>query len=575
MAISLNDIKNNDTVSSIKQKTNAQELADTKKAQSIQAYQNETSNQQRGTNLIYKRYTYTIESFDIIHPAITQDLGKVDEPGVLKLLTDSITNITLTKSEDEMLTPVFKIQMTIPPTVKEFIMNNKQGLKFRLRMQCSYSYGNDEITTGANAANDVINAIFVTYTQDESDFSDMPLFKQNVEMQGLGDAAANLSAYTDQYELFLWKEGHVEALRKIVNNVYSNTDIMSVLVQCFNEYGIDSLLISPPDNKTQYSQIMIPPLNLMNLPKFIDENYGLYYRGTTFFYDFRCLYVLNRNGICDAYEEGEYKRTIITIAHSGTADTKRTGVADDPNAGQYYIFADGNNIHISNPSKTNDVINGGNMYIIDSRNGSTVDLSNASDPNGNYRLIEDKFGNSFNKGQYASNILEENLKVTIAFDDYDMNIFTPNKEFVFNFMDSNKYKYSGTYRLYSEKIALVRRGKQLHISGVYSFTWKRGMDEAERISLTESVYGPNINTEKSTDPTGASKAPTPLGDTSKFTSNPDVTVPFDCNVDSAFTAKKNDITSKVTDFKKPSLPPVPLAEKAKGALSTQKSKLKR
>lgn len=570
MVASYNVIKPDDSLTVIKAKLKAQEAEKNQQQQTEQELANDDMSKRQGSSLAYKRFKYRLVSFDIMHPSITADMGLVEEPGVLKLFPDAVTSILLVRMEDTMLNPVFELKVTIPPIIKEFIMDNKNEVKFRIRFQSIYTYESEALSSVGEIANDILNDIFVTYTQDESDFGDMPLYKHTISMQELVNAASNLSAYNDTYSLFLWKEGHVEALRKIVNNVYSNTDILSVLIQCFNEYGIDSLLISPPDNKTQYSQIIIPPLNLMNLPSFIDENYGLYYRGTTFFYDFRCLYVLNKNGICDAYEEGEYKRTIITIANSGDSDTKRVGVAEDPESEEYFIFGHSNNLRIKNPSKINDIINGGNMYIIDSRNAKTVDLSNPNDSQGTYRVMEDKFGNSFNKGQYVSNILEENLKISIEFEDYDINIFTPNKEFVFNFTDSTKYKYSGTYRLYSEKIGFFKRGHDFFVSGMYNFTWKRGMDEAERTTLNEKVYGPNIEVTETESENKAATPPQPMAETDNSVNmNSDVTVPFDCNTDPAFQYVENTEPSPVTDYKTPSKAPVPLSEKAEKATTTE------
>ena len=567
-------VKPDDSLSTIKSKVNSQEKVVNDKNEEQNKRKNEENKENESYSLIYKRYKYIVESLDILHPDITFDMGNVAEEGVLKLLPEAIDAIIIEREYDKLLNPILEVKLTLPPLIKKFIIERKNDIKFRLRIQSVYYPIDDngmvdETRTGIY--NDIINDIFVTYTVDENEFGDEFLYNKSVETQDLKSAASILSNYTESYSLFLWKVGHVEALRRVVNGVYSNSNIVSVLVRCFNEYGIDKVLISPPDNQTQYSQIVIPPLHIMNLPKFIDENYGLYYRGTTFFYDFRCLYVLNRNGFCDAYENGEYKRTIITVVGSGISDTKRLGVAKNEEYEESYLFAFSNDMGIMNPSKVNDIISGSNMYVIDSRNNRTSDINN---PNGTgtYRIMEDKFGNAYNKGQYVSNVLEENLKINASFQDYDLNIFTPNKEFVFNFTDSARIGYCGTYRLYGEKVILKRNGTNMLISGSYSFTWKRAMDESERISLTEKVYGPNIETESANDKTVGSETPKPLSETDKTQSNPEVTVPFDPEKDEAFKKKEENTATAVTDYKVPSKAPIPLYDRQKENTSSDSKK---
>lgn len=570
-----NKIQPNDDLTVIKAKLAAQEKYVNTKQQQENKSENEKNESSNGFSLSYKRYRYVIDAIEVMHPDITYDMGNVEEPGVLKLLQESVSAIYIVRMIDTMIQPVFELKIMLPPIIKQFIIDRKNEIKFRVRIQSVYSFtsesqssnpdGSTELSSTENDIyDDIINDIFVTYTLDENDFGDRPLYEETIEVQSLQSAASNLSNYTEDYSLFLWKEGHVEALRKVINGVYSNSNISSVLIQCFNDYGIQGLLISPPDNQTEYGQIIIPPLHLMNLPKFIDENYGLYYRGSTFFYDFRCLYVLNKNGVCDAYEDGEYKRTIITITGSARSDTKRLGVSEDVETQEYYLFGYTNDMKIINPAKVNDVINGGSLYIIDSRNNRTSDLNNPSDDKTTHRIIEDKYGNSFNKGQYAMNILEENLKLSITFMDYNTKIFTPNKEFVFNFVDNSRYKYCGTYRLYSEKIGLKRNGTEFRITGQYNFTWKRAMDESERVSLTEKVFGPDITVSTESNETTKtektpSETPKPVSESKTSNESSDVTQPFDVNKDEAFKKKEKDTTTAVTDYKKPSGKPRPPA----------------
>lgn len=490
------------TLADVQNSVKASERNSANKQQSQNLYNNQTSASWITNMLDYKPYEYRVSGFDIYHEDLSSDEGATN--GTVRLLGIAVSNVYIYRDYDKMIQPVLQVKLSIPPLLKKFIINKKNEVKYRLRIDTVYT--NEPSSANPNGDNSeitnaFINGTFVSYTNDEDNFKGEEDYRE--ASKNLGKLADNINNYSENINIFLWAEGSVELLRKLVNNNYTNTNVASVLVNILNENGISNVLMSPPENKTNYPQLLIPPTYIMNLTSFIDEKFGLYYGGTTFFYDFNKLYILNKGATkCDASEQGEYTKILINIPDSGSkSSSKRIGVADDSENKEYIVYAKEENVDLNTPSKSNDVVNGGNMYIVNTQTATTTELSNANDSGGTYRLVNDNYGNSFNKGKQVAEVMENTLKLAITIEEYDTSIFTPNKEYIINFEKADMKKYSGTYRLNSEKVIMSKKGDKLRISGNFIFTWKSG-DGAESggsgsgglstPSMTGSVFAPNV-----------------------------------------------------------------------------------
>lgn len=410
------------------------------------------------------RYRYRVESFQIIIPG---------QENPIELLTDAIEAIFLTQLYDDAIHPILEIRTLLPPKVHEQLVKNKNTAKIRFRMV--------SVDQNTAAYSDILNDTFAILMDDESVFQDAKLYdKTNRVTNGgkpvtEGKGPYNINDYTESYMISLWREPDLIAMRKTVNEVYNNCTISSVLGHILSNAGISKTLISPLNNNKQYGQLIIPPMNLMNVFDYLQETYGTYYFGTMYFYDFRCLYVLNKSGVCDCYEDGEYKRTILSIMDSTELMQKATGTFESVERQEYVSYIDTENVKINTPSTMEDVISGNNVTIVDPKNNETTEVSGAGSQRGigNTKIVSDKFGNDFNKSVMLSEINERNLHLSMYI--YDHNIFsmTPNKEFVVNFSDKAKGKYNGFYRLMSAITIFSKTGNLFNCIGQYEFCKKQ------------------------------------------------------------------------------------------------------
>lgn len=462
-------------------------------------------NNQFRSNMQNHRYRYRVDAWQVLIPG--------QEP--IDMVPSAIQNIFLTQLYDEAIHPILEIKTLLPPRLHEAIVNHKNDVNIRFRLVAV------DINNQNSGYHDIINDTFIVLIDDEAPFQESKLYDKTNEAQGgkgSGTSSGikaedkhwyNVSDYTESYEISLWRERDLIAMRKTVNEIYNDCTLSSALGHILGNAGIDKMLISPLNNDKQYPQVIIPPMNLMNVFEYLQQTYGTYYFGTMSFYDYRCLYILNKSGACDCYEQGEYRKTIITAIDNSNSSSKATGTFESPDEQEYVMYVDPENISVQTPSTTQDLIAGNNVTIVDSGNNETTEVSGAGKQRGmgNSTIVSDKFGNDFNKSVMLSEINERNLHLSCYLLDHDLFAMTPNKEFVVYFTDKEKGKYNGYYRLTSAVAAFTKAGGMFNCAGQYDFAFKSGLGSDE-VQLLDAKVNPNIQIEQPK-AKGPSNTPTP------------------------------------------------------------------
>jgi hypothetical protein len=423
---------------------------------------NNTVSGKTKSNLKNYSFKYIVKTLQLMIPG--------EEP--LDILVNAVQRIILTKEYDEGIHPVLEIDTLLPPVIHKKIVKNKTECNIRLRIQkTKYSKGNGE----AMASKDWINDVFQIITDDDTDFDAENEYNEVNEKFGPGGKASfNINDYTDSYILSLWKQSDIEAMRSVVNVIKNNATVSTTIADVYGKSGIKKILISPLDNDNSYPEIIIPPMNLMNLPNYLEKIYGTYYSGTTVFLDYRCLYFLSRNGVCDAKENGEYTRTVFRIPKAKSNNQYNSGTMDDATNKVYYIYLTNERIDFNAPGGSTDAISGNNVAVIDSTNNQTVAVEGVGTQrgSGNSKVSADNYSNEFNKASMLSKVAEESAIATVTLADYDEDAITPNKEFIIYFEDSKLQNRNGFYRLTSSSVYLTKTANEFDIVGSHRLVFK-------------------------------------------------------------------------------------------------------
>ena len=444
-------------------------------------------------------YKYRVKKFQLLIP---------DEDPI-NLLPEAIDMITLIKEYDAAYHPILQVTTLLPPLIYQKIKNKKDEVQFRLRiLKCQFTKGGSE-----NKKKEFINETFNIIMNEDTDFKDEELYKDaNPAAKDQGaktKTVFGLNDYTLQYTFYFWKKSDLDTMRKTVNGIFSETDISTVMGNLLSDSDVKKVLISPMDNETSYSEIRLPPMALLKVPEYLDRVYGLYYSGSYVFLDYRCLYFLSRNGVCDAKEDDEYTRTIMKVAKANDSKKNSSGIKEDKENKFYLIDVSPDVINIVEPGKTDNYANGGdNSKSINSSAGESVEMENLSGNSNNSdgKVKSNNYGNPYTLTVDACNTIEKSRVAMVQLYDYDEDAFTPNKEFVITF-DDKKYKdKNGFYRIVESRHILVKSSSNdLEITGEHKFVYKAPI-EVEYSDEEDQNKGPSVNV--------TNVAATPAADTS-------------------------------------------------------------
>ena len=443
----------------------------------------------KGSNQIMNyKHKYKVTTYQVLIPG--------EEP--ITMPTNVINKMIITKLYDQCIHPILEIHTLLPPKLHDKIIKNKNEAKIRLRFQVeAYDYTQKKIGT-----DDYINDTFCIYTEDDAGFKEEPEYDDANRQRGKSNY--NVADYNAEYILSLWSQTDLDAMRQVVNAVYQNCTISTALGKIYGQAGIKKILISPMDNQNSYAELRIPPMNLMNIIDYMEKVYGTYYNGTTQFLDYRCLYIMSKNGVCDAYEKGEYKRTIFIVPKSNKYETMKSGTAKDSRNKIFYVFLEPDCIGSTSPSAADDAIEGNNLTIVDSKNNETMQVEGAGKQrgSGNQRVISDNYANDYNKSTALTDINEKNRQMTIEVQDFNVEAFSPNKEFLIVFEDSKFQQNNGFYRMIDTVETYSKKGSELDAVGKLTLAFKTALSGDEANSILATVIPKaeaNAITQKSAD----------------------------------------------------------------------------
>lgn len=415
-------------------------------------------------------YRYRVTKFELTIPGRSEPIN---------ILPIAVEKIIITKNYDNAIHPIIEVVTTLPPKIHQAMKDYKSEAKINLRvMKDQYTKGGD-----LRRSTYYINNSFSLIMDDDTDFKEKSQYEAVNKANG-GDGKEdkfifNISDYTMEYIITLWNIDHINAMRSEVNGVFKNTTVSNIIKTLYTKAGFKKILISPLDNNDKYDEIIIKPMNLLNLNAYLDKIYGTYYTGSLVFCDVNCLYFINKSGMCTAKQSGEYTRTIFNVPKSDKADTKRVGTIKNTRDKIYYFYLNSENIEFGAPSNSNDAINGNNFTIIDTKNSDTVEANGVGTQtgSGNNQIIEDNYSNIYNKSTRMNDVVESSRIAIVKLWDYDDDAMTPNKEFVISMEEDSTSDKNGFYRLVESQIVLNKESADMQITGTHKLVFKQSTNK--------------------------------------------------------------------------------------------------
>lgn len=384
-----------------------------------------------------------------------------------------VTEIYIAKDYDNMAYPYFELTITIPPSTYRDMRRKNSELRCYLELQ--HAYVANELNSGQSTDSLVfdtnIQDTFYVFLADntpdmQASFTDSYESAAGLEHDnyGIGDAVTT--------RIILYNEEYLFRGRTIVNAVLQDATLLDAVCYTLNKSKLRNILVSPPDNVTEYEQLILPPISASEQLLRLTADYAMYEVGSTVFFDFDRGYILDNYNACTVWEQNEIKQVyILSKQATDGSSTMKTGCYEDPSRKFYVVNIEAGRATFSNGSLIADQTSGTNIMTVDTKTG---DLHQT---NSNAKTAE--LGNTAqilvsNTGEDTTNAMAYKLKNTsriakINLTNINIDIFKPNKEYIFSFDSADFEEYMGSYHITSFQADLQKDGDLFLCSATANF----------------------------------------------------------------------------------------------------------
>ena len=386
---------------------------------------------------VMRYYRYAIENFELI-------FEEEDEP--VSLEKGLVADIFIEKDFDNDILPILNINVGLTSKLYYKILYNKTKVKIRFRFQ---KYMLDE-DNEPSTKSDIVNDLFEFFLDEDTPFIDKSAYNKREDVD-IGEGNTQLEYHNDRIlDIYLFKITDIDASKVTVNTIIKKGNVANILAYSLTKSGVKKVLISPIDNNDDLEQVVIPTLTTNGVINMLEEQYGIYKKGATLFYDFDRAYLLDKNSSCTCWEDQEFKQTVITIPKSMNDISFYPGCYANDEEKKYEINVTPDLVSITSDTIINEQIKGNNITVVNKNTGEVdkieTDLEQHGD--GTYNILQNNYNNKYSTEILTTRLSEKSKVVSITLGDIDIDALTPNKEFMLIFEDSEiNSDYGGSYRL--------------------------------------------------------------------------------------------------------------------------------
>lgn len=332
-----------------------------------------------------------------------------------------IRNIYLEKDYDELMMPIFMVKVQMPNDVYYSVNKYPNDTTFTIIIHSQKRAKDGGTATGKSV---FISDKFIPMGIDGTPCTD-PRDKSTKSV-----AEGNKMSLTDpdrsrEHTFILGKKSVVKTIRKVTNAVLSSTNMLNAVSYLLTNCGVKKVLMSKFDNSTNYNELILLPIPMMEQLAYLNNMFGFYKEGAQIFYDFDMLYILKNCAKCTAYVKNEIKDVSLVVyqEHSGRTGDIGSTVTKDKKG--YVHVGTGSQFHIEDQSRSSDVYLGNNSIILNDDGSMTSANSNSKD--GSYNVITTTTHNKYYKNEIVARMNELKGVVTVMASNIDLKLLAPNK----------------------------------------------------------------------------------------------------------------------------------------------------
>lgn len=377
------------------------------------------------------------------------------ENDVIKLSNERLVSINIINNYIDNLFPIFKIVVNIDLGTYFKIIDNKDSVKFKIRMQKFYKKNLKE--EKVSLYDDYIAKTFSLILDD-----DVNDFEKTIREDSYGEDQLNdMLATKYNIEFFLFDYELMESFKKTINVILDNATVTNGISLIASKVGLSNLLMSPADNIKTYDQFIIPPMKLSNALAYIDTFYGIHEKGSIFYFGVESGYIVKYEGNCTAYRYNEKKVTTIVVPKALGDLSNNSGVLKKKIQPEIvFNICNYKTIRFRDETVSKDLLEGKEVRIVNLYTGEVVDTIER-DEDARKKIITNRGENEYFVSIHKAQMYSNEAVISCSFEDIDLSSLTPNKRFNFIFEDTDlSRKYRGSYILTSNIISFTRKGNE-------------------------------------------------------------------------------------------------------------------
>lgn len=363
-----------------------------------------------------------------------------------------ILSMYLERDYDNDHLPVFMMQLLISDELYHKICNNHKDTTFTMKMKSQISVSESEKTAGSL----YISGSFEPIGIDGTPYDSQRLYEAVKEKSTAGENAL-MTDFSKARTFVLCSKQQLAATKKIHNWVLSSASMTDAVAALLSESGAVKPLMSPMDNSSRYSELLLLPQPLIPQLKYLNSFYGFYKEGAQIFFDLNYTYILRNTAKCTAYVKDEVQTVVFCIYDTSYGDSAKIGSKTDLKTKTAYIGLSSINFHVDNLSKAANEFMGTNAMIVNSDGSVSTATSGQGE---SYNVLSVTSHNNYLANELSLRMKEMSCVVYLSLVNVDLNLLTPNKTFRIISSDTNITKQtSGLFRLTSTQTTFAKNGE--------------------------------------------------------------------------------------------------------------------
>lgn len=394
-------------------------------------------------------YKYKMKSL-----TITYGKGKKAKKHVVH--NSLIIKFDIVESFEKEILPFFTLTLALPNDVYREIIKPATKNNIKVNMKLQKGKFKEALSTETDTTisfRDVINENFhAVIGPKEIELSEA---EQKVVEKG-----ANKYGQLSTLTIALYNSSFWNSFQTVVNANLESVTLTDVIVYGLTKAKVKNVLLSPPSNTKVYSQFKLIPVKLHELLTRITDTYAYHDKGSIVYFGIDRAYIIAKEAKCSAYETNENKITYI-IASTTNQNARASGGAY-VNTQKKYNVLNALEINSDNSSEVTKKTVGSNIVAVDSdgkvtkTNGKATTVTN---------VVVQKEGDIPAKS-LKREITESKKQIKCQFQNEDISMLKPNKQFIVSVEGVKYKKYNGKYRLSLVSHSFEKEGDYFSVSSI-------------------------------------------------------------------------------------------------------------